>query len=318
LPREDFIDCLHDLFFASESSGDDSVATKDFKSMLYARYGRGICEKFLFPYNEKLYACDLATLDPDAMGRFFPRANLSDVVRNMKTPDNRSYNSTFIYPSGGAIQFVRAISSEVRTDRIACDEPLVGLDVPRRRAITTKREIAFDHMISSIPLVRLAEMAGLPDDSGAFSWNKVLVFNLGFDRKGPRDVHWLYFPERSFPFYRVGFYDNILDGDRMSLYVEIGLPRNEPVDLEHFHTETLRGLRAARILTEHQLVAWHSVVLDPAYVHITPAGIVRRDRTVAALRQNQIHSVGRYGGWTYCSIEDNILEARRTVREIRR
>jgi hypothetical protein len=26
-----------------------------------------------------------------------------------------------------------------------------------------------------------------------------------------------------------------------------------------------------------------------------------------------VESIGRYGGWTYCSIEDNILEARRVV-----
>jgi hypothetical protein len=26
-----------------------------------------------------------------------------------------------------------------------------------------------------------------------------------------------------------------------------------------------------------------------------------------------VHSIGRYGGWTYCSIEDNIVEARTLV-----
>ena len=42
--------------------------------MLYARFGRST-PKFLIPYNEKLYATDLATLDKDAMGRFFPHAD---------------------------------------------------------------------------------------------------------------------------------------------------------------------------------------------------------------------------------------------------
>ena len=57
--------------------------------MLYARFGRGIAEKFLIPYNEKLYACDLATLDKDAMGRFFPHADLTDIVRNMRVATTR-------------------------------------------------------------------------------------------------------------------------------------------------------------------------------------------------------------------------------------
>ncbi len=57
--------------------------------MLYARFGRSIAEKFLIPYNEKLYACDLAALDRDAMGRFFPHADLTDIVRNMRRPTTR-------------------------------------------------------------------------------------------------------------------------------------------------------------------------------------------------------------------------------------
>jgi hypothetical protein len=33
----------------------------------------------------------------------------------------------------------------------------------------------------------------------------------------------------------------------------------------------------------------------------------------AALAEHGVHSIGRYGGWTYCSIEDNIVEARALV-----
>jgi hypothetical protein len=40
-------------------------------------------------------------------------------------------------------------------------------------------------------------MTGLPHDPSVFSWNKVLVFNLGFDRKGPTAIHWMYFPSAS-------------------------------------------------------------------------------------------------------------------------
>jgi hypothetical protein len=29
-----------------------------------------------------------------------------------------------------------------------------------------------------------------------------------------------------------------------------------------------------------------------------------------------VHSVGRYGGWTYCSIEDNLVETRALARAL--
>jgi hypothetical protein len=64
---------------------------------------------------------------------------------------------------------------------------------------------------------------------------------------------------------------------------------------------------------EHRLVAEHSVVMDPAYVHITERSMADHRRLSTLLRQHDVHSVGRYGGWTYCSIEDNIVEARALV-----
>lgn len=63
-------------------------------------------------------------------------------------------------------------------------------------AVTPKREIAYEHLVSSAPFPRLLALTGLPHDPSLYSSNKVEVWNLGFDRKGPTDLHWLYFPIR--------------------------------------------------------------------------------------------------------------------------
>jgi protoporphyrinogen oxidase len=316
LPQDEFIDCLHDLYFARapRAPGAPAAAPEtSFKEMLYGRFGRAIAEKFLIPYNEKLYACDLGTLDRDAMGRFFPHADLPDIIRNMKAPDNASYNATFTYPAGGAIEYVKALASAVRPGAIALGEPLVAIDLERKIARTARREIAFSRLVSSMPLPRLLSAAAVPHDPGVFTWNKVLVFNLGFDRKGPRDVHWIYYPDRERVFYRIGFYDNIFDGDRMSLYVEIGFPAGAPVDVAATRARVLEDLRREGLVGDHQLVAEHSVLMDPAYVHITSKSMTEQRRLADLLATRGVHSIGRYGGWTYCSIEDNIVEARRLV-----
>jgi protoporphyrinogen oxidase len=309
LDRDDFIDCLYGLYFRGEGS-DPAAAPRSFKDMLERRFGAGICERFLVPYNEKLYACDLDRLDPDAMGRFFPHADIADILRNMRRPDNASYNATFTYPRGGAVEYVGALLRDLPPGMLACREPLVALDPAAQVATSAARRIRYRRLVSSMPLPRLLTFAGLDHDSGAFSWNKVAVFNLGFDRKGPTGVHWIYFPDRSLSFYRVGFYDNIHEGDRMSLYVEIGAPAGADLDLGALRERVLADLARERVVDGHQLVSWHSVVLDPAYVHITGRSTaeVRRLRTV--LEAAGIYSVGRYGGWTYCSIEDNMVETR--------
>lgn len=316
LPKADFIECLHDLYFREGDA--DAAAT--FEEMLYAKLGRGIVEKFLRPYNEKLYACPLAHLDKDAMGRFFPHADIADIIRNMRSPDNSSYNAHFTYPKGGAIEYIKALLHDLDDSRILYEQRLAHIDVAASVATIQTRqgtyEIDFDHVISSAPFPALLDTCELPWDRALYTWNKVLVYNLGFDKKGPDRDHWVYIPERDKCFYRVGFYDNIFAADRMSLYIEIGLGRDDKVDVEGTLPRVLDDLRKCGFVTDHELVSWHSIVLDPAYVHINRASQADFAARNAELIEQGIHSIGRYGGWKYCAIEDNIVEARALAAEL--
>jgi len=312
LPQDELVECLYDLFFRPASG-----APANFKDMLYQKLGRGIAERFLVPYNEKLYATDLATLDVDAMGRFFPHADIADIIRNFKAADNASYNAHFTYPAGGAIQYVKALARDLDAGRIALSEKVVGLDLKARVATTSKgRTIKYEQVISSAPFPALLGMTGLSWDPTKYTANKVLVFNLGFDRKGPSEPHWIYYAAKDLVFYRVGFYDNIFATPRMSLYVEIGMPASptdaqlSAADIEAYRVRVLADLVKVGLVTDHQLVASHSVLLDPAYVHITKASQADVAAKKAILATAGVHSIGRYGSWTYCSIEDNIVEAR--------
>lgn len=306
LPPEDFLECLVDLI-----EKEDTVPA-NFKEMLFSKFGRGISEKFLVPYNEKLYATDLSRLDVEAMGRFFPHADTLEIIRGFRQRNDQSYNSTFTYPEGGAIEFVRAIQRDIPDARILLQQPITGIDLKTRRAHTPTHAIDYEFLISSLPMPRLLSLAELEASRETYSYNKVLVFNLGFDRKGPEGVHWVYFPDRDLCFYRVGFYDNIWDTPRMSLYVEIGYPSDTPLppaEVQAQQARVLWDLRRTGIVTEQRLVASHSVVLDPAYVHITGASLADVAEKKALLALRGVHSIGRYGSWTYCSIEDNIVEA---------
>ena len=313
LPKDEFLECLVDLYFRPQGEA------HSFGEMLYQRLGKGITDKFLRPYNEKLYATDLDSLDVDAMGRFFPHADVADIIANMR-PGKRShgYNATFTYPAGGAFEYIKALLHDLPEDTLAEAEPVLEIDLDAHIAWTSRREIRYRRVVSSAPLRSLARRCKVPHDTFAFTSNQVLVFNLGFDRKGPRDIHWMYFPDKALAFYRVGFYDNIFDSDRMSLYVEIGLPDGARPDIAALRTRVLDDLRREHIVTDHQLLAEHSVVMDPAYCHITKASLAETARLKQLLAAHDVHSVGRYGGWTYCSIEDNLVETRALATSLAR
>ncbi len=307
LSKEELIDCLYDLFTITQTG------YSNFKEMLYAKFGKSIAEKFLIPYNEKLYACNLNTLDKEAMGRFFPYASKDEIICNFKKEDNSSYNASFVYPKTGAISYINSISKHIESDKIKTNSKVIAIDrVHHFVTIDTGDEIVYDRLISTIPFPQLLDITQIPYDKDIYNWNQVLVFNLGFDCNGnDKCSHWIYFPEKDFCFYRVGFYSNILSTNRMSLYVEIGFAMQEEIDVNMWLDRTLKDLKKARIVNENQhLIDYETIIMNPAYVHINTASIddVRLKKKQLAI--DGIYSIGRYGGWTYCSIEDNIKEAR--------
>jgi len=305
LEKEEFIDCLYDLF-AVKREGD----VKSFKEMLYAKFGKSISEKFLIPYNEKLYATDLDSLDVDAMGRFFPYADKEQIILNFRNSRNQSYNSFFLYPKRGVIKVVESVASRVDANKIALNEQLVSIDIEKKKAVTDKRTIQYDNLISTVPFPCLLDMAQVPYDRNVYSCNKVVVFNIGFDRKGADTKNnWIYFPDKDIVFYRVGFYDNIIGLDKMSLYVEVGFAHNDMVDEKALYKRVLADLKKVGIVGSEQVVDYECVVMNPAYVHITQKSETDKVEKMNLLNSRGIYSIGRYGEWKYCSLEDNMHDA---------
>ena len=306
LPQQEFIDCLVDLF------RDRDEVYHNFKEMLYCKFGKSIAEKFLIPYNEKLYACDLNALDKDAMGRFFPYASKEEIVKNFNTMNNASYNGSFVYPKDGAFEYIKEISKTLNPDKIKKNISVESIDIENKRVVLSDgNELVYDRLISTIPFPQLLDLCKINYDKDGYSWNKVLVFNLGFDKKGPnKDSHWIYYPEKKYCFYRVGFYDNILQQDRTSLYVELAFSKYDEINPNEWLGSVLSDLKLAGCITDDmRLVDYQSIVMDPAYVHITESSQQDVADKKHFLSKYGVYSIGRYGSWTYCSIEDNIKEA---------
>lgn len=312
LDKEELLDCLYDLFVSVPNS------YSNFLEMLYCKFGKSIAEKFLIPYNEKLYACNLNTLDKDAMGRFFPYADREDIIQNFRKADNTSYNGRFVYSRKGAIAYVHSILSRLNQHKIKLNAEVKHINpVEHKLVLSSGEEFCYDRLISTLPFPVLLEKSGIGYDRTIYSWNQVLVFNLGFDTKGTDQTnHWLYFPEKKYSFYRVGFYDNILGSDQMSLYVELGFNKDTKINPHEWLGKVLKDLKETEIITEDQtLIDYESIIMNPAYVHINSASIQDVLEKKKVLEQHNIYSIGRYGSWTYCSIEDNIKEARELARK---
>ena len=309
LPFEEFIDCLYDLVVDKPNN------VQSFKDMLIANYGNAIASKFLIPYNEKLYACDVSELDVNSMGRFFPHSNIKDIILNFKNSNNTSYNNTFIYPKEGAESFVKVLLEETNKN-ILFNEELINIDTIKKEIHTKNYIINYSNLISTIPFNLLLNKVGINENNKVWNYNKVVVFNLGFDLKSNNDMHWCYFSSNEQVFYRVGFYDNILSLGKMSLYVEVGLKPDDEVNEELLLKEILNNLADVGIIEKHNLVSHSMIVMNPAYVHITEESKMQFEKLSFELEKESVYTIGRYGKWTYNSIEDNIIDARLLAKRL--
>ena len=320
LPKKEFIDCLYDLFNKEEKE-----EYNNFLDMLYGKFGKSITDKFLKPYNEKLYAIDLTQLDKDAMGRFFPYADKEAIIKNMKVSNNTSYNNTFMYPKKGAQVIINILLNSINKDKICLNTTISKIEIKEKIAYTSNGEqIKFENLINTIPFNQFLKL--LNDDkylelSNSLTYNKILVFNLGFNKKSPYNKeNWIYYPDKNINFYRAGFYDNILDGNKLSMYIEIGYPKDYIITNDEIDKQlklTLNNLEKTGIINKSfKLEEYMSIIMDPAYVHISKENDAKVRKQINDFTKNNIYSIGRYGAWTYGSMEDSMLEAKNLAEKL--
>lgn len=309
LPSEEFIECLTDLYY----SEDDTQATS-FDEFVRRKYGNGIAEKFLIPYNEKLYACKMNELEQEAMGVFLPKLDFSMLMSFYRGKKGKTYNDTFDYPINGCVEFINCLLDQLDRSRIHLNEEVLSVNTTEMTVKTSTVEYTYEYLINTAPLNAFARMAGETFDG--LNYNQVLVLNLGFDMESiDKYVSWIYFPGDEF-FYRIGFYNNIAGTERLSLYVEIGYKAGEVIDVEEALRKTLTDLHKIGITTDHKLLAWKPYIINPGYAHITSEGRRFTDNYIAELKHKNVHMVGRYARWEYSAMDDAIEQAQILALEI--
>lgn len=326
LPKEVVAECLKGFLQARYE--ESLPEPTNYREWIRKEFGEGICQHFMYPYNEKIYGVPLESLARDFAARYIPRPSVESVIDGALglSKEALGYNATFVYPKKGGIG---ALSEGLRAELTRAPE--LGrepetIDIIARTAKMRDGEvIRFERLVNTIPLNDLVE-AMLRGNAGAvppavveaarrLRANSVLYFDVAI-RGAPKphqDYHWIYLPEREFPFYRVGSYSAVErslapEGHR-SYYVEMG--HYGEVDPSRFEQPVLEGLRRLGLLEdEGDLVFMIPSVLAPAYVLFDAHYATSRATILDWLSSVGVVSVGRYGRWQYNAMEDALLEGR--------
>jgi len=330
LPREVIARCLIDFTETMRSEvpkGPDS----SFREWSLAVFGRGISEAFMFPYNCKLFRRLPEEMTADWVSWAVPKPTLEEVVRGALGVENKGlgYNATFRYPARGGIGAIaRALAKDLTSVR--CGSAVREVDLGAKRVVLDDGEsLSYDRLVATIPLPALLAMAGksrpdLASEAEHLDWSVVACLNVAVDRAGVGGgLHWMYFPDPDVPFYRVGFPTAFSDGvappGTSSMYVEVGLRKDERPDWGELDREVVAGLRREGIVREDDRVrVLDRMRIDPGYVIFDRARQGVMSRVVPALESHGVHLIGRYGAWTYSYMERAILAGLEAAQRLRR
>lgn len=292
------------------------------------RFGEGFAQHFFFPYNRKLFCTDPFSLSSEWVGRYVPRPSLEDVVEGALGifPKGKpvGYNARFWYPRRGGIGILaQTLASPLRKLRLGT--PVVALDLEAREvSLEGGEKVVFDVLVATNPLPQLVTMSrGLPQGllQEAAVLKAVGVWNLNLAVRGrpKRREHWIYCPEETLPFYRVGFPSNhgrLAPAGHHIISIEVSAPSGEaPAD--SWEQRCFEALVRAGFLAAPEDVLFHQVaVVDPAYVIFDH----NRPRAVANLRtffaQHGVYLCGRWAEWKYSTMEDALWDGAAVARKI--
>jgi protoporphyrinogen oxidase len=325
LPPRVIKDCLLGLLDAHLSETTATPSPEPFGHWVQRTFGRGFAKHFFFPYNEKLWTIPTETLTTEWLGEFVPKPSLAEVLAGAfsKQIKKYGYNTTFYYPKRGGIQVLASAFAKHLTN-LSLSTEVSHIDLAQKQVTTAEGEtIGYDHLVSTLPLVHFLAIARpLPPDvleaSQRLRWSAIYNLNLGVRRPRLTDKHWIYFPEKEFRFYRVGFPMNfsphMTPRGCSSMYIEIAYAPGHPPDDQEALAESLRGLYACGLLERNDAIIAQKVLHIPiAYVTFDRHRTLATSKILSYLQSQNVHSIGRFGAWKYSYMEEAILDGKATA-----
>lgn len=337
LPREVILECLLGLLKAKhpEDFGQKSIAEppKNFQDWIVRAFGEGIAKHFMVPYNQKLLGVKLTELMPAFAERFIPRPSTEDVIKGALgfSRESLGYNAKFVYPRHGGIGALSRAFANTLKEPPLYGVRITGIDLKLKTvSLSNGKVVRFKKLVNTMPLVQLVAMLNdAPDEVRTAAKNlratTVYYFDIGVRGEGgpASHYHWVYFPEPEFIFYRAGSYSAVHKeaappGFR-SYYVEMsGELEGLLLQPEKLKQRVLTDLKKAGILTaQDQILFMELCEIPHAYVIFDQHYEESRNLIFDYLKQNDVLTGGRWGGWGYGGMEDAMLDGQKIAGEIR-
>lgn len=311
LPLADKVECV--LGYLEASTAPRPAA--NFHEWIINRLGRGIAEQFMLPYNRKIWDCPLDEISLGLVANKIHPAPLEEIIRIAlgEKITGRQYQARFIYPRDGLNAMTAAIAAPVQA-HIRAGFQVAGIQAQGEGyeiVATDGARVACRAIISTLPLTRLGRLLA-PGDWPQPDWryNSTRFLIVCLDQAPPNDLHWQFFADPRFPFYRLTYMHNFSDRFPPCLVAE-ATDRGQPLRPAEF----VAALETLGVKPE-----WVAATLEERLEFTYPIPTLRSDAekpgVIAAFEARHIYPLGRAGAWFYSNVDGIILQAWEQVPRI--
>lgn len=259
---------------------------KNFREWIYENFGEGIAEKYLLPYNKKIWKYPLDQMGIEWVERV-PRPPLEDVVKSALGIETEGYlhQLYFNYPAKGGIEsLINALIKEAKIVTCGFEVKSIKRKKGGWSVSDGKRQREYDKIVLTIPIKEAVSCiervpAKVLKAAASLRHNSVRIVLLGVNNDSLLDKSAVYIPEPGCVCHRVcymGYFSrNNIPKGRSSLIAEIStykgqeLSRISDSSLIQKVINDLSRLRLIRkediITTDIQNIEYGYVVYDKDY-----------------------------------------------------
>jgi protoporphyrinogen oxidase len=335
LSLQDNFECLYEFIKAlMEKEKEGWRPPRNFLEWCLFTFGRGIAEKYLMPYNEKIWKFNLEKMAVDWVGERVPQPPVDDIIKSSIGISTEGYvhQLTFFYPKIGGIQaLIRAIEEPI-ADRVTR-----GFEV--RKIVRSQHEWQvtngvntkyFDRIVSTVPIFDLVKALGdIPYEVRHaiqdLKYNRLITVMVGLNTPINHDFPWVYVPDKQVMAHRVGFPSNLspncVPEGKSSVLAEITV---SPQDVEIWNTAD--NAITDRVIKELMQLGFVNNQCDVCYAAIkrSPYAYVINDinylKNMKVIRRYfedlGIVLLGRFSRFEYLNMDACIRDAMNKAEEI--
>jgi protoporphyrinogen oxidase len=207
LDPQDRFECLYHYLY------NEHPAPTNFKEWMYHTFGTGLTEKYLLPYNEKIWKAPADQMSHDWVDGRVPKPPQADVIKAAVGLDTEGYTHqlNFYYPlTGGIESLAHALAKRI-------PKLVLGFTVRHIRKTARgwlvsdgKRERLYEHIVSTLPIIEMADIVedvteDVKECVRKLHYNSLMTITLGLTSNRLPDYTAIYVPDPELLFHRLSF-----------------------------------------------------------------------------------------------------------------